>query len=201
MEENEFMNIITYAKSMRTFASTIEAIAKGIQRYSGFECVGIRIKNTFGDYPYFKYLGFKDSFVSTENSLCSLDKDGNTKKDADGNPILECICGNIIQERFDPKQPFFTEGGSFWTNSTTESGNFITEKNIKMDLRMICNKEGYESVGLFPLKKNNIILGLLQLNDSKKDMFSRENVVAFEAFAREIGSVVFYAIVIKGEKV
>ena len=38
--------------------------------------------------------------------------------DGVGNPILECMCGNVICRRFDPSKPFFTDYGSFWTNST-----------------------------------------------------------------------------------
>ena len=197
MEEKALRDIITFAESMDKLDSTIEAIAKGMQRYSGFEGIGVRIKNTFGDYPYFTYLGFKDSFVATENSLCSRDKDGNLEKDQEGNYILECMCGNILQGRFDPKQPFFTEGGSFWVNSTTELLQTTSEKERQSRTRNKCNKAGYESVGLFPLKHGEIVLGLLQMNSRKKNMFSEERAQMFEAFAKEVGRIVFYAMMVK----
>jgi hypothetical protein len=40
-------------------------------------------------------------------------------RDDVGNPVLDCMCGNILRGRFDPSKPFFIEGGSFWTNSST----------------------------------------------------------------------------------
>jgi hypothetical protein len=29
-------------------------------------------------------------------------------RDLDGNPVLECMCGNVLCGRFDPALPFFT---------------------------------------------------------------------------------------------
>ena len=55
-----------------------------------------------------------------ESRLCARDKEGRPILDSIGDPVLECMCGNVICGRFDPSKPFFTAKGSFWSNSTTE---------------------------------------------------------------------------------
>ena len=139
MEEYALKNIIESAKNASDTRSAIQIIIKAIQKNSGFECVAIRIKNDFGDYPYFAYLGFNDDFVQTENTLCSLDENGKIKHDNAGNPILECMCGNILQERFDSTLPFFTKKGSFWTNSTTKLLASTDEKDRQTKTRNRCS--------------------------------------------------------------
>ena len=41
-------------------------------------------------------------------------------RDCEGRTVLACMCGKVIRGKFQPSEPFFTEDGSFWTNSTTE---------------------------------------------------------------------------------
>ena len=197
MKKDVIQNIIEYAKTAPDFRSTMEIILKGIQKYTGFECVAIRIKNEIGDYPYYVYCGFRKEFIEKENSLCELDEKGNIKRDAEGNPVLECMCGNIIRGRVNPDLTFFTKGGSFWTNSTTELLSSSTEEDRKARTRNRCNGEGYESVGLFPLKYGVIILGLLQLNDHKKGMFKKELLEDYEKAAAQIAHFVYFSAIFK----
>lgn len=198
MEEYALLNIIRYAKSAPSFRSTIQIILKGIQRTTGFECVGIRIMNEKGDYPYFEYLGFSDDFVETENSLCQVDEKGNILCDREGMPVLECMCGNIVRGRFNSGLPFFTKGGSFWTNSTTKLLAYSTEEDRQSRTRNRCNGEGYESVGLFPLKYfGGFILGVLQFNDQRKNLFSKENIREYELAAELIGEEVYSSMYFK----
>ncbi len=97
----------------------LSGITTLLKRWSGCEAVGVRLPDG-DDYPYYETRGFSDEFVQAENRLCATDKQGRPLRDRAGHPILECMCGNILRGRFDPNLPFFTETGSFWTNSTTE---------------------------------------------------------------------------------
>jgi len=201
MEKDTLNNIIESAKSAPDTSSAIQSIIKGLQKQWGFECIAIRIKNDFGDYPYFAYLGFSDDFAEAENTLCEKDETGKIKRDTAGNPALECMCGNILQERFDPSLPFFTKNGSFWTNSTTKLLASTSEKDRQSRTRNRCNGEGYESVGLFPLKFKGMMIGLMQLNDHKKNMFSDKNIEEYELVANYLAETVCYSIVIKDKKI
>ncbi len=152
------------------------------QQESGCEAVGIRLREG-DDYPYFETRGFPKKFVQLENSLCSRDKDGRIIKDSTGNPLLDCMCGNVISGRFDPSKSFFTERGSFWTNSTTELLAATTDADRQARTRNRCNGEGYESVALIPLRLGEERLGLIQLNDRRKGVFTAEVIDLWERLA------------------
>ena len=104
-------------------------------------------------------------------------------RDSDGNPVLECMCGNVIAGRTNPKLPFFTEGGSFFSNCTSDLLAKTTEKERQARTRNRCNGEGYESVALLPIKTNDTTYGLLQLNDRRKDTFTPMMISYLEGVA------------------
>jgi GAF domain-containing protein len=97
------------------------------------------------------------------------------------------MCGNIISGRTDDKLPFFTKGGSFWTNSTTDLLASTTEKERQARTRNRCNGEGYESVALIPLRSEEKVIGLLQLNDHRRNMFTLEMIKFFEGIGSSVG--------------
>jgi len=90
------------------------------------------------------------------------------------------MCGNVIQGRFNASSNFFTKRGSFWSNGTTELLATSTEADRQARTRNRCNGEGYESVGLFALRTGGETLGLLQLNDRRKGMFSPASLALWE---------------------
>jgi len=163
---------------------------------SDCQSVAIRLHNN-GDYPYYVHEGFPDFFIIKENSLCARDDEGNPILDEDGNPLLECMCGNVLKGRFDPKLSYFTEKGSFWTNSTTQLLETTTEKERLTRTRNMCNYSGYESVALIPMRTGNITLGLIQMNDPRENMFTLKEIENYEFIADHIGSVVFSALEIQ----
>ncbi|HET6514429.1 MAG TPA: CheR family methyltransferase [Thermodesulfovibrionales bacterium] len=172
----KFLHLINM--STRT-PDLIESAATFFQEQSGCEAVGIRLKEG-DDYPYCEARGFPKEFVKMESSLCSCDESGNVVRDDWGNPVLACMCGNVICGRFDPSRKFFSKGGSFWTNSTTELLASTTETDRRARTRNRCNGEGYESVALMPLRMGAEPLGLVQLNDKRKGMFSPEVIALWE---------------------
>jgi transcriptional regulator with GAF, ATPase, and Fis domain len=156
---------------------------------SDCQSVGIRLHDN-GDYPYYVYDGFPDFFIIKENSVCARDNEDNLIIDEDGNPLLECMCGNVLKGQFDSKLPHFTEKGSFWTNCTTQLLKTTTEKEMLARTRNMCNYSGYESVALIPLKAGNITVGLIQMNDPRENMFTLQEIENYEAIAERVGSVV-----------
>jgi hypothetical protein len=149
-----------------------------IQEFTNIEATAIRLAEK-GDYPYFVYNGFPKSFIKSENSIIASDQNENKFLSPNKKGYqLECMCGNIIQGRFDPSLSFFTLGGSFWTNSTAELITTTTEKDRQGRTINYCNNAGYESVALIPIKTNRGNLGLIQLNDKRKGMFSM-NLIEF----------------------
>ena len=180
-------SVLAILNKNRDLKKALTRTLEKIQEFTNIEATAIRlIKNH--DYPYFVYNGFPKSFIERENSLIAIDKNG--KKLMSPNKksyLLECMCGNIVNAKFDPSLPFFTRNGSFCTNCTTKLLATTTEKERQGRTRSNCNKAGYESVALIPIKTNEDCLGLIQLNDKRKDMFSQNLIKSMEQVGKQIG--------------
>ncbi|MFH1533096.1 MAG: ATP-binding protein [Pseudomonadota bacterium] len=154
------------------------------------EAIAIRL-HTDGDYPYYVYNGFTDSFIQAENSLCARDASGCRVPRADGEGFeLDCMCGNVIHHTIDPSQPFVTKGGSFWSNHTTALLAETTEEDRQGRTRNRCNGDGYESVALIPIRAGSEILGLLQVNDARIGCFTLDLIEFLESIGRQVGLAV-----------
>jgi hypothetical protein len=180
--------IMTFCKSDKSAEENTVDIIIAIQQIIVIEAVGLRLSNGF-DYPYFFTKGFSPLFVQKEFYLCTRDYFGTAIKDSSGKPILECMCGNVLCGRIDSSLPCFTQFGSFWTNSTTGLLASTTEEQRQSKTRNQCNKEGYESVALIPIKSGEKILGLLQFNDKRENVFTEEDIRFFEGVASTIAVV------------
>ena len=164
----------------------IREILELIEQYTGFDAVGIRLREG-DDFPYFAFRGFPKQFVEAENYLCARNEQGQPLYDSEGNILLECVCGHVINGRGDPTLPVFTEAGTFWTNSTTELLRSTLLKDMRISVRGRCNEAGYESVALIPLRCGQEIVGLLQLNDKRPGCFTRRLMNFFEGIGASIG--------------
>ncbi|BCO11150.1 Multi-sensor signal transduction histidine kinase [Citrifermentans bremense] len=176
------LHLLASGKSSEEVMSTLLPF---FQELSGCEAVAVRLREE-EDYPYFHTLGFASEFVNAESHLCAKDLAGQIKRDNIGNPVLECMCGNILCGRFDHGKPFFTPNGSFWTNSTSELLEGTTEEDLQSRTRNRCSAEGYESVALVPLHHNEEIIGLIQFNDRRKDRFSKGFISLVELLADSV---------------
>jgi PAS domain S-box-containing protein len=178
--------ILSILSSQDNWKMLINDILVEIQKHTGIEAVGIRLKDN-DDYPYYEAKGFSKNFMEVEKYLCSLDKKGEIIRDIKGNPYLECMCGNVISKRTDPAFPYFTKGGSYYSNylSCPVAADLSGEIQTKTCNR--CSSEGYESIALIPLYSAKEIIGLLQLNDKRAGMFSLEMIQFFEKTGNSIG--------------
>ncbi|PJC76342.1 MAG: hypothetical protein CO013_00420 [Syntrophobacterales bacterium CG_4_8_14_3_um_filter_58_8] len=160
-----------------------------LKEHMGFEAIGIRLREG-EDYPYYVTNGFPGHFLEAENSLFARDVAGEIIRDSKGNPYLEGRCGNVLRGRADSSLPFFTESGSFWTNSTTKHLAEKSEKEYQGRIRNRCNREGYESLALIPLRSDSEIIGLLQLCDTRQNLFTLDMIRFLEGIGASIGIAV-----------
>ena len=182
-EERELVaELVTQLTSAADLREAVSRLTGCLQRWSGCGAVGVRLREK-EDYPYFETRGFPAEFVRLENRLCAYDKKGEVVRDSTGNPVLECMCGNVLCGRVDPAKPFFTEQGSFWSNNTTALLASTSEAERQGRTRNRCNGEGYESVALIPLRNKKDIFGLLQFNDFRPDRFNRQLIAHLERLA------------------
>ncbi len=164
----------------------VRDILQVLKKNADFEAVGVRLREG-DDFPYYETYGFSDDFIQAERYLCARDEDGKIIRDRQGKPLLECMCGNILLNQTDPALPFFTEGGSFWSNCTTDLLASTTEKDRQARTRNRCNSEGYESVAVIPLRSGDEIIGLLQINDRRRNQLTAEMIWFFEGLGVSIG--------------
>ena len=153
-----------------------------IKEWGGFDAVGLRFRDG-EDFPYYEQNGFSDAFVREENYLCDRDTEGRIVHDVAGRPVLQCTCGLVLAAGTDPGKPYFTRGGSFWTNTASELLSLTPEDDPRTKPRNRCIHNGYESVALVPLRSDDEIVGLLQMNSRRGERFTPELIRFFENLA------------------
>jgi PAS domain S-box-containing protein len=191
-EETQRQVLVDLLKLINThydYREMIKSVVEYIKNWTGCEAVGIRLRDG-DDYPYYETRGFPEEFVLLENQLCQLDENGEIVRDSTGNPCLECMCGNVLQGRFDTSKPFFTSNGSFWSNCTTELLASTSEADRQARTRNRCNGQGYESVALIPLRSGMATAGLIQLNDKRKGQFIPEMISLLEQLGENIANAI-----------
>lgn len=176
------LEILNAKTDLKELMHALLLFMKGI---TGCDAAGIRLCHG-DDYPYYEVSGFSDAFVAAETNLCMKNPGGQLVRDGAGNPVLKCMCGNVIRGRFDPSKPFFTEFGSFVTASTTKRLATTTAEDCQARIRNRCYGEGYKSVLLIPLRTGDKTFGLLQFNDRREGCFSEYLVTHLERMAGNI---------------
>ena len=165
---------------------SINSILSLIQKETGIGAAGIRLSKGDG-YPYFTQNGFTKDFLLTENTLSSRDSEGDICRDKDGNISLECTCGLVLSGKTDPSNPLFTPGGSAWTNDSLPILDIPIDQDPRLHPRNRCIHEGFRSIALIPIRADGRIIGLLQLNDRKKDCFTITAINYLEGLTSSIG--------------
>jgi two-component system phosphate regulon sensor histidine kinase PhoR len=172
----DLLGLVNTPKGMK---ETIHDVVCYLRNWSGCDAVGVRICEG-EDYPYYETSGFSDEFVMKENQLCHVDENGEVAHYPDGKSCLECLCGSVLSRRYTPSIPFYTPRGSFWTNSTSELLAIVPIADFKTHFRGYCNRAGYESIALIPLRFGGETLGIIQLNDKEKGCFDKDKISLLE---------------------
>lgn len=156
------------------------SILSNIKKIANCEAAAIKLHDN-GDHPCYVYDGFENDFAERESSICS--RDG-----------IECclqgIWERVIRGDYDETLSFFTGKGSFWHNHTSILPTNKIEGKWLKGSRHCCISCGYESLALVPIKSNGKILGLIQLNDKRTDVYTRSLIEYIEMIGEHIGLAV-----------
>ncbi len=163
------------AYAQKDLASLLGESVKVIQSYTGCAAVGIRLIDEKGNIPYEAYAGFSRNFYELECPL-SIQSD-------------ECMCINVVTGATDPASAFYTPGGSFFINGTSRFLATVTEEE-KGCTRNACNKAGYESVALIPIRPESRIIGLIHIADPKEDKLALKTLELLEKIALQLGTTI-----------
>ena len=181
----------TQKQAESVFNQTMLEILSRTIKISRCQSNGFRLQKN-DDFPFYIHEGYPNFFIAKESNLLVKDKNGELVYDQKGNKILDCMCGNILNGKFNSAFPFFSNKGSFWTNNTTNLLSSITKEQRKFigSTRNLCNLCGYESVALIPLKTDDNIIGLIHLADPRENMFTSEKITELEMVADEFASII-----------
>ena len=153
------------------------------------EAVAIRLRE--GDaFPYCEVSGFPPDFIESKLHLCSCDPDAENRRGQDGGTIPVCMCGVVVSGIVDSSKSYFTGRGSYWTNSSTELCNLAPGADGSVPSWNRCSRDGDESIALIPLRAGADIIGLIQLCDHRKGLFTRETIEFLEGLSASIGIAV-----------
>jgi PAS domain S-box-containing protein len=181
--DRHVLRILNEEESMK---AAIRRIVDAVRTSTGLDAVGIRMEDG-EDFPYASQQGFSADFLLTENSVLERDAGGGVCRDCHGEICLECTCGLVLAGKALPSNPLFTPGGSFWTNDSLALLDLQPAQDPRYHPRNECIRHGYASFALVPIRAKNQIVGLLQLNDHKKDCFSLATIEQLEDLTLHIG--------------
>ncbi len=181
-----FIRILDLLNQVDEKEDLIQKVLYLLKEHTRIKAIGLRLREG-EDFPYYATNGFPEEFLQREKYLCARGENGKIIRNSQGQPYLECMCGNVLCKRTDPSLPFFTEGGSFWTNSTSHLPAATFEKDFPSPLRERFKNEGYESIALIPLRSGEEIIGLLQMNDRRPNRFSPDEIHFIEGIGASIG--------------
>jgi PAS domain S-box-containing protein/putative nucleotidyltransferase with HDIG domain len=174
MELEEKNHILKIASKHTQLVPFLNETLAYLKDYTGCAAAGIRLIDEEGNIPYQAYDGFSQNFYEKESPL-SIKTD-------------RCMCINVITGKTDPGQPFYTKGGSFYMNGTTQFLAKISEEE-KGQTRNVCNQAGYESVALIPIRMKDM-LGLVHIADPREGMVPLETIEVLEEMAMLLGTAI-----------
>ncbi len=182
LERKAFLDLLRMANTL----ATPEAIARQLlvlaQHLSGCEAVAIRLKSGPG-YPYVATLGFGEAFVASETDLCATDARGHLLRDARHQPILACLCGKVLSGTLQADLPGTTPRGSFITPSARAWAAGKAMVQVPGLAHSRCCAEGFETIGLFPIRRDAVTYGLIQCNDPRPRRLTPQSIDLMENLA------------------
>jgi hypothetical protein len=183
LERRTFLNLLRMTNTQTTPKEIAWQLVVLAREISGCEAVAIRLKDG-PDFPYAASLGFSNRFLDLENNLCATDEAGHLLRDALHRPVLACVCGLVLSGQATPSHhPCFRGYGSFLTGSTSSFMDSQSEAPKLGDLRGRCHTAGYETVALFPIRRERVTYGLIHCNDTRPDRITSDAADLMEALA------------------
>ena len=169
---HEFLRIANQHTEMQPMLEDFVAATK---KLTGCQAAAIRILDEDGNIPYACEEGFGSQFCEIENFL-SVDSD-------------KGMCVKVVRNEIDAGLPHFTELGSYFINDLPQiaDGN---EKGPEHCQRSTCNRFGYRSLTLVPIKLGKHTLGLLHAADRREKIFMAEIVEMLESAAMQLGATI-----------
>ena len=167
--------------------------------YLDCEAVGIRLRQGAA-FPFSETRGMPESFVCDKRRSCPLSRQSQGGDCSKCPAVSGCLCSQVLWRQFDPSRPCFTAAGSFWTNglrplinassapASALAGQYGPASLSGQGCGVRCHEAGYESMALLPLRQGGTPLGLIQVGDSRKSFFTRDDLSWLEHLAANLSA-------------
>jgi hypothetical protein len=153
----------------------------------GTDAIAIRLFEG-ADFPFYTTVGFSDTFVEAEKYLCPYSVRGKDPSQWPEGTCLECTCGAVASGKVVSGIGGNTASGSFWTSDASGEASNLTKEEMA-GFRGKCLDNGYESICISPIRWNNGIIGILQINDKRKGVFDGDSASFIEGICGCLGDV------------
>lgn len=157
-----------------------------IQSRLNLTAVAVRFK-VGSDFPYLSHTSFSGDVLDHKNSILDECLELKLCVREDGSLNLDCACGIVVSGKTDPKNPFFSQQGSFVSNNPHQLQELTVNKDSSSSSINTCTHLKHGSLAIIPIKVEESVIGTLQLNHKELDAFSEEDIVFFERICSGIG--------------
>jgi len=152
-----------------------------VKSFLNYDAIAVRLK-TENHFEYTETIGFSDNFIASESVVKNKDCLSCTHN---------CFCGVVLNDGMRHNSNYSTPYGSFWTNNFLTTINQHVEEFSDIKIKGTCLKCGYNSVALIPIKHDDIVLGMFQINCYREDAFTVDDIRFFERISTSIGVSIF----------
>ena len=149
-------NCLKIANDAASMETLLEGFAAEIKSFLECDAVGIRLADEQGGLPYKARLGFNRSFYQSGCALEVAAENG--------------MCRDILNGFTPAGQPFFTPGGSFYTNAADRLLAGIRPEQMAATCS-VCSFFGYSSVAVIPIRIDRRVIGLIHAADAQSERF------------------------------
>jgi hypothetical protein len=182
LERRAFFELIRMANRLVKPDDIAHQLAVLAKLVSDCQAVAVRMKTGLG-FPYAACIGFPAQFAGPEDDLYARDQHGHLLRDDHHEPVLACICGHVLFGRIHPNHPLITDRGSLIMSSSSVRLTPASEAQIPGHMLNLHHVAQYETVGLFPIRLDQQMYGLIQCNDRRPGRLTPETIDQMEDLA------------------
>jgi PAS domain S-box-containing protein len=148
-----------------------------LHKWTGCNCIGVRVLDKLGNIPYESYTGFSQEFWEAENWISVKNH--------------QCACIRVVLQKPEPQDVnMMTANGSFYSNNTEAFADMLTEQELTR-FRGLCIRTGFKSVAIIPIFYKEAVLGALHIADKRQGMVPLEKIEFIESVTPMIGEAIF----------
>ncbi len=183
-KRREFLNkILSELNHKLKDEKIIDKLADLFKEFSGADAIGIRVQQD-DNFPYV-VCDLPEKTYNSPEDLCKPVKDGKIHRDAQGHLTFDCLCCSILSQKVkELESSNVTSKGSFWINNISKYKDVDSFCLLSHDK---CCLNGYESMALIPILKDDVPMGIIQLNFYNTNKLTIELVHLFESIGQSIG--------------